>query len=170
MLYRAQMSRHRALAGEELAGTTDSQAHLSDIDRFAGETRDTGQLSEPLADSVLNYTLRRLDPDAKVDSRAVQELENSLYHDELSQMMEKDSTVPRQDLLAPMMRLEGHSHTAADQLNVGATRVPPAPGAWDRMGTVPMASLQSNGYNWWQLGLDSLQQPILPYDELFSSD
>ena len=47
------MSRRRALASEGLVGSTDSQAHLSDLDQLAVETRDTGQLSEPLADSGL---------------------------------------------------------------------------------------------------------------------
>ena len=175
------MSRHRALASEEMAETTDPQAHLSDLDRLASETRDIGQLSEPLADSVLNYTLRRLKPDAKVDSRAVQELEKSLYPDELAQTMDKESDIlqmidrdsnsQRQNLFAPMMRLDGQSYSAtADQGNSDISWIPPVSRPWNRMGTAPVPSLHSNSYDWWQLGLDSLQQPILPYDELLSLD
>ena len=165
------MSRYRASASEGMARTTDSQAHLSDLDRLAGETRDTGQLSEPLADSVLDYTLRRLKPDAKIDSRAVQELGKTLHHDDLSQLMEEESAFPRPISSAPMMRMDGQSYSAAvDQENSGAARIPTVSGPWDRRGTAPMPSLQSNGYDWWQFSLDSLQQPILPYDELLSLD
>ena len=165
------MSRHRASASEEMAATTGSQAHLSDLDRLAGETRDSGQLLEPLADSVLDYTLRRLKPDAKFEPRAIQELEKTQYPDDLSQLIDEDSTFPRQNSLVPMMRLDGQSYSAGvNQGNSGAARIPTVSGPWDRMGSAPMPSLQSSGYDWWQLGLDGIQQPILPYDDLFSLD
>ena len=148
-----------------------SQAHLSDLDRLAGETRDTGQLSEPLADSVLDYTLRRLKPDAKIDACAVQELEKTLYSDDLSQLLESHSTFPPQNPSAPTMRMDEHSYSAAaEQGNCGSAQIPPVSGPWDRMGAALMPSLQSNGYAWWQLSLDNIQQPILPYDELFGLD
>ena len=154
-----------------MVGTTGSAAHFSDLDQLAGEARDTGQLSEPLADSVLDYTLRRLKPDAKVDSRAVQELEKTIYPDDLSQLMDKDSTFQSQNSLAPMMRLDGQLYSAAtDQRNRGATRIPLVSAPWDQIATAPMSSLQGHGYDWWQFGLDSIQQPLLPYDEMFGLD
>lgn len=149
-----------------------SQEHLSDLDRLASERRDTGKLSEPLADSVLNYTLRRLKPDAKVDSRAIQELEQSLHLDDLSHFMDVNSGIPSQIAPAPMMRPDGQSYSApADQGNVGSAWAALS-GNWDWMRSSQMPSLQGSGsgYDWWQLNLDSIQQPILPDDELFSLD
>lgn len=165
------MDRHRASASEGMTGATGPQAHLSDLDRLATETRDTGKLSEPLADSVLDYTLRRLKPDANVDSRTVQELEKTLYPDDLSQLMEVNSIFPWQNSLTSMMRLDGQSYSGPlDQGNNGAARISSIPGPWERMRNAHVPSVQSNGYDWWQLSLDSIQQPVLPGDELFSLD
>ena len=170
MLYAAQSS-HRPSASEGIAGTTDFQTHLSDLDQLASETRDTGQLLEPLADSVLDYTLRRLKPGAYADSRAAQDLEKMPCPDDLSQLMDEDSTLLRQNLSAPVMRMDGQSQAVAvDQGRSGSAWAPYVSGSWDRSGTAPMTFPRSNGYDWWQLNLDSIQQPILPFDEMFGLD
>ena len=164
------MSRHGASSSEGIAGATGSKAYLSDLDRLAGETRDTGQLLEALPDSVLDYTLRRLKPDAKAGSCTFRVLEKTLRCNDLSQLMNEDSTSP-QNSLALKMRLDETTYSAAaDQGNSFATGVCPASGTWDKMGSALMPSLQSNGYNWWDLNVESNKMPILSYEELFNMD
>ena len=133
--------------------------------------RDTGQLSEPLADSVLEYTLRRLRPGAKADSGTVQALERTVYDEDLSQIIHEDQSLPKQSSTAPLVRMDGQwDYLARDQSNSAGIQNFYIPGPWDRMGASSMTALQNDDYGWWQLGLDSLQQPILPYEELFNLD
>ena len=165
------MSRRRAPVNEGVAGPSDLHTHLSELDRLARETRDTSQLSEPLADSVLDYTLRRLKPDTNADHGAVQELEKTFIPDELSRVMDEDSASQTQNLSVPTMRLDGQSYLAVgDQGHGGTARSGRMSAPWDRTGTAIMPTLQTNDYDWWQVNLDSIQTPVLPYDELFSLD
>ena len=168
MLYAAQ-SQYRASASGRIAEVTGSQAQLSELDQLARETRDTGQLLEPLADSVLDYTLRRLKPGDYADSQAAQELEKTPCPDDLSQLMDKPSTLPEQNLSASIIGIDSHPQSAAvDQGNDSAAQIPHVSGPWAWNGLAPQPFLRGNEYDWWPLSLDTLQQPILPFDEPYN--
>jgi hypothetical protein len=170
MLYAGQMTRRLASAREGLAGSTEAQAHLSELDEVAGEPRDVGQLAEPLADSVLDYTLRRLRPDRDVLSPAAQALESQPCPDDLSQLMDEDSSSSRNQS-SQSARTEGLLPSVGlDQSNYLVSTTPQMAGSWDRMRTPPMQPLDNYGLDWWEVSLDRIQQPILPYEELFNLD
>ncbi|OQV04572.1 Fungal specific transcription factor domain-containing protein [Cladophialophora immunda] len=170
MLYGAQMSRRLASAREGMAGSTEPQAHFSELDEVAGEPRDVGQLAEPLADSVLDYTLRRLRPDRAVLSPAAQALERQPCPDDLSQLMGEDSSSSLNPS-SQSARPEGPIPSMGlDQSNYLVSTAPQMVGGWDRMRTPTMQSLNNDGLDWWEVSLDNIQQPILPYEELFNLD
>ncbi|KIY01449.1 uncharacterized protein Z520_03001 [Fonsecaea multimorphosa CBS 102226] len=168
LLYGAQMERRLASAREGLAGS--AEAHLTELDELAGEPRDVGQLAEPLADSVLDYTLRRLRPDRVVLSPAAQALKRQPCPDDLSQLMDEDSSLSLNPS-SQSARPEGPLPSVGlDQSNFLTSTAPQITGAWDRMRTPTMQPLNSDGLDWWEMTLDSIQQPILPYEELFNLD
>jgi hypothetical protein len=70
-------------------GQTQSSRSLKNLDQLAGEVRDSAQLAEPLADSVLEYSLRRLRPAAHHEpSRTRQEVNNATLEDQLDELLE----------------------------------------------------------------------------------
>ena len=169
MLYGAQMSRHRGVAATETVHSADSQTHLSELDHLAIQTRHVGQLSEPLADSVLEYTLRRLKPGAHSDLGALHDLEVPNFPDSLTQLMDESPTFTLPNATIPATSLNGNLFPSATNQGDGSD-VPrvSASDAWQR--TTPVAPVQYNGYDWWQFNLDNIQQPILPYDDMFNFD
>lgn len=116
---------------------------LKDLDQFAGEVRDASQLSEPLADSILEYSLHRLRPTSTVvHSGSIQELEDAVSMDQLEHLMEED---PRD----PQVRL---------QLSAPAPSRPVP--EWMRT-TPPNFALQPYEYpwDWWGIGPDAFTTP-----------
>ena len=146
-----------------IANSNERQPHLNELDELAGEPRDIGQLAEPLADSVLDYTLRRLRPKEDIGSPAVQALEEAPCPDNLSQLMNEESELPDAPTHSKLMRIERDIFASVPEQHDGTDRVV-AQGSefWDRI-RAP-AEPFSNG-DWWDLELESLQQPILPYEE-----
>src|SRR4051812_4132393 len=97
MLYATQMSRHRSAATSTTNFASDMDTPLSDLDEIAAENRDMGQLEEPLADSVLEYGLRKLTSKVHSESSSLQDLATLLYRDDLSQLLDesmRSSSVP----------------------------------------------------------------------------
>ncbi|KUJ09191.1 uncharacterized protein LY89DRAFT_763921 [Mollisia scopiformis] len=171
VLYEAQIARDRARINEGLEVSQDS---LSDLDRLASEKRDTGQLAEALADSVMDYTLRRLKPDVKVDNAAAQGLDKVSYPNNLSKLMEENSGPVEQISSTAQARLDDQiPQPRLNQASSGDGDIPYTSMSWAQMSIASTSTplLQSDdSYDWWKLGLDDLQQPILSYDELFSLD
>ena len=171
MLYGAQISQRCAPTTSRVNCSTGSQAHLSELDELAGEPRDVGQLAEPLADSVLNYTLRRLRPNEDGESPAVQTLEQPPWPDDLSQLMNEDCAVSLSNPAKHLTRTADPLSTAGfGQSRNGEATVLQVPTYWEQMRAPAMPPLHSNDLDWWELGLENTQQPILPYDELFNLD
>lgn len=170
MLYGAQMSRRWRAASQEHTTSAEPQAHLTELDELAGEPRDVGQLAEPLADSVLDYTLRRLRPNSNAESNVVEVLEKAPIPDELSQLMDTDSIVPPRD---PSSQPTGGVQlptVARDEQNYGSFTVPQVPGYWDRTRASGLPPVDIDGLDWWEASLENIQEPILSYDELFNLD
>jgi hypothetical protein len=163
--------RHRAAENPGQSESTDPQAHLSELDEVAGEPRDIGQLSEPLADSVLDYTLQRLKPSEDVPSPIVQAPEKPPVPDDLSQLMDEPSNFSHSNSSSQLTRENARSLPSAfDQQNSDGVAVAQTSPPWERWRAPAMPFLNPTGYEWWELGLDNTQQPILPYDELFNLD
>lgn len=171
MLYGAQMSRRWTAISQDHTTSTEPQAHLTELDELAGEPRDVGQLAEPLADSVLDYTLRRLRPNSNADSDVVEALEKAPDPDELSQLMNADYTAPPPR--NPPSQQTGGAQlppVACDEQSYGSVGLPQVPGYWDRTRPSGLPPVDIEGLDWWEASLENIQQPILSYDELFSLD
>lgn len=143
---------------------SDTQRSLDGIDEVVGQTRDAGQLSEPLADSVLDYTLKQLQPSAVLDVRNMADLQHALSDDFLTQMIEEGrqmqpkppNAVNTQDYLPPDSDL-----SITDKPNPESIRVSPQPQ------NTTMADLQQT---WWDVDLDFVHQSMLPLEDLYGLD
>ena len=97
MLYENQMSRLQAPNGEESdtmsTSTSPSQTQLKDLDQLASEVRDPGRFPEPLADSVLAYSLRRFRPLDKAQVRTIQEVDHATSL-RITELLEEDGGNP----------------------------------------------------------------------------
>jgi hypothetical protein len=167
VLYEAQLSRYRASLDEPLVGSANNQAQVNELDQLASEAPTTGQLFEPLADSVLQYTLRRLKLNATSGRDRAKDGTKTLYPDDLDQLMNDSppSASGSQPTSEPAMtRFQGNS--ASNAFAVGATGIP-AYGEWT---TSPlMATEQNNGLDWWDFGLENgIQGPTGLYEDIFN--
>lgn len=138
----------------------------NELDHVAGTQRDAGRLAEPLEDSVLQYSLRKLKPNVNVDdgSPTAQELEIALnseptaevIQDNMQQPMNFSSAPQSISPVAPM-----YSRTLADDLAMLAAQ------PMD-MSQQPMNFLWADGANdWWQMGWDESAQAGLPFGDFF---
>ncbi|KIW11570.1 hypothetical protein PV08_10871 [Exophiala spinifera] len=170
MLYNAQTVRLGVSSTHLTGGAVDSEAQSNGLDQLAGQPRETGQLSEPLADSVLQYTLRRLKPGSNVSPSSLRDLEASTDAEVLNSLLGDHATLPahvvdngrgppdRQPLPAT---LEGYN-TAIDPT--------PPQGSETLMRSPVVPALQGINYDWWHLDLDNIQPPTIPYDDMFNLD
>lgn len=70
---------------------TTFQSSLREITELVREQRDLTQLSEPLANSVLGYTLNGLSPDTNAESALSQDLERTIDADQTSGTLQDNS-------------------------------------------------------------------------------
>ena len=168
MLYSTQMSRHRTSAADGTTWSPVSETPLNDLDRIAGESRDTGQLAEPLADSVLEYGLRKLKPNANPAAVATHGLEKPLYPDELSQLLDERA----QNLSVPLATTAVQFPQAAMDLHRSGESYFPQTNEhmWNRVRTPPVPPAQGSNYDFWQFSLDGIQEPVMPYDDMLGMD
>ena len=165
---RLQAPRNEETGAPSSAGTT--AANLKDLDQLAGEVRDPGPLSEPLADSILEYSLQRLFPTEGVHSRAIQELEDAMRPDQLAQLIEEHFPGHPKVSPAPVANLDGGQMIPMSGVH-GNNNLTPltgivSAGSEEWMRKVQIPASQAYAYDWWDLSLDTLQQPILPYEDL----
>ncbi|KAJ9608820.1 hypothetical protein H2200_006591 [Cladophialophora chaetospira] len=171
MLYGAQVAGIRRLVKTNASNSDERQAHLDELDELAGEPRDTGQLAEPLADSVLDYTLRRLGPKEVVDSASIRVLEETQYSDELSNLMYEGPKPTHAYLQPGPMREERNLYSSIPgQRHHTQPVAAQVSDFWDRTRAPSEPFSNSNNLDWWDLGLENIQQPILPYEDLFNLD
>ncbi|KEF52228.1 uncharacterized protein A1O9_11855 [Exophiala aquamarina CBS 119918] len=169
MLYEAQLSRNRNTPGDARAAPYNYRSDLNDLDHIAHEARDTGALSEPLADSVLQYSLRQLRPGARFDRDIVQELEKETYPSDLTQLLEYSVGAPSQSsTVVPAMNPERESMSTTSEAAAGTlgTMYHAAVSTdWIRGSFFP--NEQGNPYDWLQLNPDGFLQPFFSYDDSF---
>ena len=150
LLYDDQVCRARpATVNESNENFAPQEAQLGDLDRVAGLKRDASQLSEPLADSVLGYTLRGLRPDTTSSAYVTGGVDTVLSSAELPHM--RQSSVP-------------HNVFANTQHATAETR------PWEQLMAGALLQERNDSIDWWQLDLNNTQQPILPHVELFDFD
>ena len=165
------MSRLRAPSNEEVNASSNrtTQVDLQDLDQLAGEVRDAGQLSEPLADSVLENSLRRLRPTGNVQSRAMQELEDPTPLHQLDQLMEEDDLRDPHTLTTSVADLRGEQTMQIGRMqdnHYAPLTGSMSSGLEDWMSTSQIPAPQAYPWDLWGLGWDTLQQSNLPYDHM----
>lgn len=167
MLYEAQVSRYRTPPVEGGGVPGSYQPEQNDLDHIAHEARDTGALSEPLADSVLQYSLRQLKPNAKLNLDIVQALEKDLYPNELTHLMAISTETLQQNSFVPVMNPERAPITMGFDEEVSNLPIlhTPATGDWGRGSFVPME--EGLPYDWLQINPNGFLQPFSSYDEVF---
>ncbi|KIW43418.1 hypothetical protein, variant [Exophiala oligosperma] len=186
MLYNAQTggqhrpsSIHPAITGS----TTDPQSPSSNglDEQFAaagggGRPRETGQqLSEPLADSVMQYTLRRLRPGSNVFPSTLRDIEATAEAEALdalllgdkvknnpTHVMADNSRGPPDHSQPPLpTTLDGNNTTAG----LAAAR-----GSETEMRSPIIPDLQGSNFDSWHPNLDNIQPPPGPYNDIFDLD
>ena len=173
-MYEAQLARYRASIDEPQANSSNPRARVNDLEQLAVEAPDTGQLSEPLADSVLQYTLRRLKPDSRTGSTHAPAGSKMLYPDELDQWMNETSFPGATSQLAyepgpPSFEDNSFSRTMDHNSSDMATRVPTFPPYAD-WGNNPMLVLdQNSNFLDGLFELDShMQEPLFLYEDILN--
>ncbi len=168
VLYEAQLSRYRASLAEPLVGSADNLSQANELDQLASEPRETDQLSEPLADSVLQYTLRRLKRDVHPGRDRAKDGTKALYPDDLDRLMNETSpsaSGSQRTSDPATTRFEGNS--ASNAYVVGASGIP-AYGEWTA-GTLMAMEQNNGGLDWWDFGLDNgIQGPTGLYEDMFN--
>ncbi|KAK5064390.1 hypothetical protein LTR84_000223 [Exophiala bonariae] len=168
VLYEVQIVRLRGPSTTMGTTSTPGQSNLKELDQLAGEVRDASQLAEPLADSVLSYSLQQLRPSPAFTSEAMRELEAKLDFELMELFIEEASPSDPQPLLSSsndIMQSFGMASTSAVPELDGALRFdqPNLMGDWIS-GPGFSGDLQQP-WDWWGVGMDLLE-PILPYDNL----
>ena len=169
MLYEAQLSRYRPPPSDASDTSYSYRSDMNDLDHIAHETRDTGALSEPLADSVLQYSLRQLKPGARLERDIVQDLEKESCPGELAHLLEYTSGVPPpSSSVGTVVNLEREAmSTTSEAASSALGNMYPSAAAADWMRGSLFPSEQGNPYDWLQLNPDGFLQPFFSYDESF---
>ena len=171
VLYENQMSRLRAQNGEGAGARpiTATQERLKDLDQLASEVRDPGQLPEPLADSVLAYSLRRFRPIGKAQLRAIPELGHVKPFDILTQILEETPGSSQMPSAIPGLFTEERSTVPGADVEErcrASLAVPVSVGVDAWMTTPQIAIPQSPDWSWWDMNTDNFQS----LDHLLSLD
>lgn len=83
---------HKGESVDLCSTSNNSRSDLRDLDQLTHEVRDASRLAEPLADSVLGYSLRRLLPLGRTTSDAVNEIEDGIEFDQLNSFLGETSS------------------------------------------------------------------------------
>jgi hypothetical protein len=146
------------------------------IDTLVRNQRDTGELKEPLATSVLEYSLR-LRPDIKSQEqgRTIHDIERMLHSDPLLRVIDREYSRRRSQQAFPndtslsvpeSSPNPRFSHPNMASRLCGETL---SPFSGDLNSTLPDVLQESNS-DWWQVNFDDLTQTMLSHNDLFNLD
>ncbi|KIV83980.1 hypothetical protein PV11_05960 [Exophiala sideris] len=155
VLYDNQMSRLRASNGEENDAISTSTSPLKDLDQLASEVRDPGRFPEPLADSVLAYSLRRFRPIDKVQGTIPE-----VNHATLLQMLSgagENSTMSNAAPPSNQNVVQTMSVAEVEGNHVETSAVPLAPGPRNWMARPQIAAPHLTYWDWWDMNVDMSQ-------------
>lgn len=143
---------------------------VSVFDDFAAQPRETGKLAEPLANSVLRYTLGQLKPLQHSETPIVQELEQLTASNGIAKEL-MDIARPEADIPAPMSgSMENPQNAEADlhpsRMEMGIEAYAPL----DDHSLVYMTDEQLRLQGWWDPTSTNLSQPLFSYEDLFGFD
>ena len=140
---------------------------------LAQKERDTGRLEEPLATSVLEYSLR-LKPVIRTEPRedTIRALERMIYNDPLARIADREYARARTQQGMPgslsFPTSEDFPSTANHQSNLTSTFQEPEESVFSgELSSALPSFLLEGGDDWWQSDLDDLAQAIRPYNDLF---
>ena len=173
-MYEAQLARYRASVDEPQVDSSNPRARVNELEQLAAEAPDTGQLSEPLADSVLQYTLRRLKPNSSAGPTHPPADSKTLYPDELDQWMNEASysgvTSQRAYEAAPTSFEDNSTSRMMDHDSSDiATRAPTLPPYADWVNNPLLVLDQNPSFPDGLFDLDSdMQEPPLLYEDIFN--
>lgn len=175
------MNKLRAVAYLEPDSNPEGDCTTSDIDKVACTKRDAGRLAEPLADSVLDYGLRRLQQTVHIDedSPSAKELEMVIRSD---QEQQQHSHVPQ----TPQISSAGYTSqptplmvptTTSPALNPTSTMPqtqPTGPDLQDIYGSLTgsmsndqLPAINSDMNAWWQW--DFADVSVMPWQDVFDT-
>lgn len=164
VLYEAQVQEPPlASQQEELEAGTD------ELQELASSRRDLSGLTEPLAESTLVYSLRRVRRDVKVDqhSPAAQMLQSATYLDEVADLLNAEKPHHGYNNAAyDTTALSGPAPPATMTMHLDSSVLQTSQSYFPGGQSVP---LEMNGFgtiDWWQTDMDNFSQPILSYDDL----
>jgi hypothetical protein len=90
VLYNAQIT-HMRDSVDLFGAANNGRSDLRNLDQLTHEVRDESRLAEPLADSVLGYSLRRLLPSGLTTPDVVKEVESGIEFEQLNSFLEGTS-------------------------------------------------------------------------------
>lgn len=175
ILYEAKTCRHQPPPLSQSMQTTDPDVELPGvdaIDTLVRKQRDTGELEEPLATSVLEYSLR-LRPDLKYQGqgRSIPEIERMMYNDPLARVVDREFSRLRkqQSLLhqTPSSTSEQYSSLPYSQHDMASRSHGEVGAALAGDINSDLTSLQENSGDWWQVNFENFTQTILDHNDLF---
>lgn len=152
------MSRLREPNGEENDVISTSTSPLKDLDQLASEVRDPGRFPEPLADSVLSYSLRRFRP---IDN--VQGTIPEVNHANLIQTLEMPGGAG--ELFNMPNAAPPSNRNVVQAMSIGEVEgdhgensaVPSASGPRNWMARPQAAAPQLSYWHWWDMNVDMSQ-------------
>lgn len=152
------MSRLRASNGEENDAISASTSPLKDLDQLASEVRDPGRFPEPLADSVLAYSLRRFRPIDKVQG-TIPEVNHATLLQTLEMLggtgenfnMPNAAPPPNQNSVQTMSVAEVDGDQGEN------SGLPMASGPRNWMARPQIAAPQLSYWDWWDMNVDMSQ-------------
>jgi hypothetical protein len=159
----------------------DRSTELETLEELAQKQRDIGRLEEPLATSVLEYSLR-LKPtlDNKVKEDTINDIERKIFNDPLARIADRENARPR-----PQQASSTLSGLPQDMITTRTSNFMPSPSSMNTnpaiqsqdssqmfageqvlTSTLP-TFFQEGGDDWWQSDLDTLTQAMRSHNDLF---
>lgn len=160
VLYENQMSRLRVEESDAMSTSmSPSQSPLKDLDQLASEVRDPGRFPEPLADSVLAYSLRRFRPIDKARIRTIQEVDHatSLHILEMLEEAGGNSNIPNSALPTDPNDVQAMSVAEVERDQGEHSAVPMASGPRSWMAPPQIAVPQLPYWDWCNVNTDMSQ-------------
>ena len=152
------MSRLRASTDEDNDAISTSTSPLKDLDQLASEVRDPGRFPEPLADSVLAYSVRRFRPIDKVHGTLPEV--NDAHLLQTLEMSDGAGGNPCMPSTAPPANQNGVQILSAAEIEGGrgeSSTGPLAAGSRNWMARPQIVAPQPTYWDWWDMNVDMSQ-------------
>ena len=146
--------------------------HQREIDDIACEPRDTSQLSEPLADSMLEYSLQRLKDVGQFDPTSPQDAQKAMFQEQLETLADGGPSASHTALITPATATNNAS--LGTQFANGYNFVNSQALGMSGQPYAVHPTMASNGadmdFDWWQYNLNDFQESTFSYEAMFGRD